>query len=61
MNWLFIITLAIPHSLVGPHFHYSPLSKYDNGYQESRYEWILDQIENIYGPFIEQRGGRFFI
>lgn len=36
-------------------------NKYDNGYTEERYDFVLDTLEDVYGKIIEAKGGEFFI
>lgn len=38
-----------------------PENRYDNGYTEQRYHFVLDSIIAVFGPLIQERGGRLRI
>lgn len=58
-----ILQFNFAGATVFPTNAFSPMDgdRYDNGYPQERYEWILDRLIEIYSPEIAERGGAFHI
>ncbi|MCJ8278232.1 MAG: hypothetical protein MJK18_15435, partial [Bdellovibrionales bacterium] len=63
-NLLFIFLSFPSHyhqASVGTHYVTVDRNKFDNGYKEERYHFILDKVIEIYRPLIKDRNGTFDI
>ena len=59
IKWLTSILLT--QNLVGGEYRLSPLNKFDNGYPESQYNHVIDQLIKVYEPIINEQGGELIV
>lgn len=60
-HFSFYLQLLSVHSVVGDDYAFAPLSKFNNGYPEQKYEQVLTSLLDVYGPIVKERGGELKI